>query len=63
MKHTFFENFPCIPFSSKIESIAIQLSSCYDNTLSNRLDALIEKEYGLSKEEIQTIRSEFNQSE
>ena len=54
---------PCIPFSSKIESIAIQLSSCYDNTLSNRLDALIEKEYGLSKEEIQTIRSEFNQSE
>ena len=63
MKHPFFENFPCIPFSSKIESIAIQLSSCYDNTLSNRLDALIEKEYGLSKEEIQTIRSEFNQSE
>ena len=56
MKHTFFGNFPCLPYDKKIEDIANQLSCKFDANLAEELDSLIGKSYSLTKEEISEIQ-------
>lgn len=63
MKHTFFGRFPCLKYTKEIEDLAITLSNCYSETLSDELDTLIYKAYNLSTDEIETIKHETIQSQ
>lgn len=58
MKHTFFGNFPCLPYNNKVEEIAKELSKQYNSSLADTLDATIYSLYSLTKEEIQEIGCE-----
>ncbi len=58
MKHTFFGNFPCLPYDKQIEDIAIELSRQFNNCLADKLDDIIYSHYSLTKEEILEIRRE-----
>ncbi len=51
MKHTFFENFPCLAFDERIESIAKKLQQFYSNTLNQNLNDYIMTLYQLTDEE------------
>ena len=56
MKHTFFGNFPCIPYDKQIENGAKELSNSFDATLADRIDELIFSTYSLTREEISEIQ-------
>lgn len=51
MKHTFFENFPCLSYEYKIERIAMDLQQTYNNTLNQALNDYIMTLYQLTEEE------------
>ena len=55
MKHTFFENFPCIPYSKDVECLGKELIRNYDDDISSQLDRLIFNLYKLNDEEISFI--------
>ena len=63
MKHTFFERFPCLKYIKEIEELAITLSNCYSDSLSDKLDAIIYSAYNLSEDESETIKHEIIQSQ
>ena len=58
MKHTFFGDFPCLPYNKRIEEIAKALSAQYTCSLANGLDKIIYSIYSFTKEEISEIESE-----
>ena len=58
MKHTFFGNFPCMPYNRQIEEVAKELSKNYGDDLASYADQLIFSAYSLSKEEIFEIQKE-----
>ena len=58
MKHTFFGNFPCMPYNRQIEEVAKELSKNYVDELASYADQLIFSAYSLSKEEIFEIQKE-----
>lgn len=62
MKHTFFGNFPCLPYNEEIENIAKELSFQYNRDLANRLESIISSMYSFTKEEVSVIQSETMQS-
>ena len=51
MKHTFFENFPCLLYDVEIERMAEELTTSYNQTIHEQLNDYICKKYGLSDEE------------
>ena len=59
MKHTFFGNFPCLPYDKKIEDIANHLSCNFDTKLAEELDRIIGESYSLTEEEISVIQKNF----
>ena len=61
MKHTFFENFPCLAFDERIESIAKKLQQFYSNTLSQNLNDYIMTLYQLTDEEKLYIKGKLIQ--
>ena len=56
MKHTFFGNFPCLPYDKKIEDIANHLSCNFDTKLAEELDRIIGESYSLTEKEISVIQ-------
>ena len=56
MKHTFFGNFPCLPYSKQIEDAAKELSKNKDT--ADQTDAFIFSAYALSREEISVIEED-----
>ena len=60
MKHTFFENFPCIPFDRQIAEWAIELIHNYSDNLADILDKHIYLSYSLTGEEIDYIEKLAN---
>ena len=56
MKHTFFGNFPCLPYSKQIEDAAKELSK--NKGTVDQTDALIFSAYALSREEISVIEED-----
>ena len=61
MKHTFFENFPCLAFDERIESIAKKLQQFYSNTLNQNLNDYIMTLYQLTDEEKLYIKGKLIQ--
>ncbi len=61
MKHTFFENFPCLAFDERIESIAKKLQLFYSNTLNQNLNDYIMTLYQLTDEEKLHIKGKLIQ--
>ena len=59
MKHTFFGNFPCLPYDRNIEEVAKELSNNFTESVANRADKLVFSAYSLTKEEILEIESEL----
>ncbi len=57
MKHTFFGNFPCLPYSKQIEDAAKELSK--NKGTVDQTDALIFSAYALSREEISIIEEDI----
>ena len=57
MKHTFFGDFPCLPYNKRIEEIAQTLSEQYTCSLADNLDKIIYSLYGISSEEISFVES------
>ena len=55
MKHTFFCNFPCLPYNAEIEREALKLSVHCDDLQAERLDELLFSLYSLSREETTEI--------
>ena len=51
MKHTFFENFPCLAYDVEIEHMAKKLTTSYNQTINKQLNDYICKTYELSDEE------------
>ena len=58
MKHTFFGNFPCLPYNKQIDKVAHYLSNNYNSLLAERVDKLIFSAYCLTREEISEIYRE-----
>lgn len=58
MKHTFFQQFPCIPFDATINEMTLLMSQRQESSKSNALDVLIYAAYGLTNEEITFIESQ-----
>ena len=58
MKHTFFGNFPCLPYNEEIENIAKELLIQYSSDLANRLENIINSIYSFTKDEVSLIQSE-----
>ena len=56
MKHTFFCNFPCIPYNAQVEREALKLSVHYDDLIAYSLDELLFTLYSLTREEITEIQ-------
>ena len=56
MKHTFFCNFPCIPYNAQVEREALKLSVHYDDLIAYSLDELLFSLYSLTREEITEIQ-------
>lgn len=56
MKHTFFGNFPCLPYNKQIEDVTKELINSKDST--DQIDALIFSAYSLSREEITLIEED-----
>ena len=59
MKHTFFQNYPCIPYNFEIEHLAKCLSEDWIESLDSQLNETIYNLYGLTDDEKQTIELEF----
>jgi len=59
MKHTFFGNFPCLPYNKQIEDVAQELSDNYGDNITDKTDELIFSAYSLSREEIAVIQEDF----
>lgn len=55
MKHTFFQNFPCIPYNEHIHNMSEQMLDCSNVETDKQLDMNIYNLYKLSEQEIQTI--------
>ena len=55
MKHTFFQNFPCIPYNSSIDKLAKELSKNKNVEIENLIENEIYNLYGLNSLEIQAI--------
>ena len=51
MKHTFFENFPCMAYDVEIEHMTKKLTTSYNQAINKQLNDYIYKKYGLSDEE------------
>ena len=60
MKHTFFENFPCIPYDPKIEEMALKLQGAYDEELDKELNRYINDAYHLSENESKYISQDVH---
>lgn len=58
MKHTFFGNFPCLPYNKQIEDFAKEISSNFNASFVDRTDELVFSAYSLTKEEISEIQRE-----
>ena len=61
MKHTFFEQFPCIPYCERIAVLSKSLSEQNDSILSDALEELIAAQYNLSDQEMTFIYHSLNQ--
>ena len=61
MKHTFFENFPCIPIQERISLMAEHLSQDPEPRIQKELDDLVFRLYGLTKDEVDYIHTVVNQ--
>ena len=59
MKHTFFQNYPCIPYNSEIEDLAKCMSDNWNESLDLQLNETIYNLYELTDDEKQTIEFEF----
>ena len=57
MKHTFFENFPCMSYDVEIERMAENLTTSYNQTIYEKLNDYICEKYGLTDEEKAYIRN------
>lgn len=57
MKHTFFENFPCMSYDVEIERMAEELTTSYNQTIYEQLNDYICEKYGLTDEEKAYIRN------
>ena len=55
MKHTFFENFPCLSYDMEVANMATQLQQQYTDELSNMLDNFLYDKYGLNDGEREYI--------
>ena len=55
MKHTFFENFPCLRYDMEVANMATQLQQQYTDELSKLLDNLLYDKYGLNDDEREYI--------
>ena len=55
MKHTFFQNFPCIPLNENIRNLSECMSDSSNTTTDSQLDKEIYHLYKLSEQEVQTI--------
>ena len=58
MKHTFFGNFPCLPYNKQIEDAAKELTNGCNTCIADQTDKLIFSAYSLTKKEISEIESE-----
>ncbi len=57
MKHTFFGNFPCLPYQKDIEQYALELQRNFSTPLNNAINIAIHKAYHLTNEEVFYISS------
>ncbi|OQB45938.1 MAG: hypothetical protein BWY02_02390 [bacterium ADurb.Bin157] len=57
MKHTFFQDFPCIPENDVIKKLSNQLSEQYNTKKELKINRKIYELYGLSDEEISFIEN------
>lgn len=55
MKHTFFENFPCLSYSENIDSLSRKAVCSPDSNIIEELDNYIFDQYNLNEEEISLI--------
>ena len=55
MKHTFFGNFPCLPYNKQIEDLSKEVSSNYSDALADSIDELVFSAYSFTKEEIDEV--------
>ena len=55
MKHTFFQNFPCIQYDSSIDKLAKELSKKKDVKTEYQIENAIYNLYRLTPQEIQVI--------
>ena len=55
MKHTFFQNFPCIPLNENIRNLSECMSDSSNTATDKQLDKEIYHLYKLSEQEVQTI--------
>ena len=55
MKHTFFGNFPCLPYNKQIEDLSKEVSSNYSDALADSIDELVFAAYSFTKEEIDEV--------
>jgi hypothetical protein len=58
MKHTFFGNFPCLPYNEQVEKMAIKLSEKNADSMlkeESDINRLIYKLYGLTYDEVLII--------
>ena len=58
MKHTFFGNFPCLPYNQQIEDVAKELSNNNSANVVDKTDELVFSAYSLSREEIAIIQED-----
>ena len=55
MKHTFFQNFPCIPYNSSVDKLAKELSKNKNSESEDQIEKEIYNLYGLTFQEVQAI--------
>ena len=57
MKHTFFQNFPCVPYDENIELLAQKLQNGYSDELDDELNNYIYQKYEITPEEKEYIEN------
>lgn len=55
MKHTFFQNFPCIQYNSTIDKLVKELTEKKNAKVENQIGNKIYNLYGLTPQEIQMV--------
>lgn len=55
MKHTFFQNFPCIQYNSTIDKLVKELTEKKNAKVENQIENNIYNLYGLSPQEVQMV--------